>query len=146
MLPVLRALSMMPAMGHRPPSPRAGTASTKCGAVMPTRLNPYGLTLQADVLILFSSIPALAEATMSPVTLYDLAFSPRLIVGVECDHCIRRALLAAETVVGERRTLEEAGVRCAKCSSRKFTVTRFHTRSAVHALCGTSDRGEAQGK
>jgi hypothetical protein len=47
------------------------------------------------------------------------------------------ALLTAETVrakVGDRRTLEEAGVRCAKCHSRKFTVTRFNTRSAAHAF------------
>ena len=74
---------------------------------------------------------------MSTVTLHDLAVSPRPILGVECDHCIRRALLTAETVrakVGDMRTLEEAGVRCAKCRSRKFTVTRFHTRSAAHAF------------
>jgi DNA-directed RNA polymerase subunit RPC12/RpoP len=74
---------------------------------------------------------------MSTVTLHDLAVSPRPIVGVECDHCIHRALLTAETVratVGDRRTLEEAGVRCAKCRSRKFTVTRFQTRSAAHAF------------
>jgi hypothetical protein len=103
---------------------------------MPAR-NPFGLTLQSDVLILFSSVPAVEEATVSAVTLHDLAVSPRSIVGVECDHCIRRALLMAETVramVGDRPTLEEAGVRCAKCSSRKFTVTRFHTRSAAHAF------------
>jgi Zn finger protein HypA/HybF involved in hydrogenase expression len=74
---------------------------------------------------------------MSTVTLHDLAVSPRPIIDVECDHCIRRALLTAETVrakVGDRRTLEEAGVRCAKCHSRKFTVTRFNTRSAAHAF------------
>ena len=74
---------------------------------------------------------------MSTVTLHELAVSPRPIVGVECDHCIRRALLTAETVratVGDRRTLEEAGVRCAKCRSSKFTVTRFNTRAAAHAF------------
>jgi len=74
---------------------------------------------------------------MSTVTLHDLAVSARPIVGVECDHCIHRALLTAETVratIGDRRTLEEAGVRCAKCRSRKFTVTGFQTRSAAHAL------------
>jgi hypothetical protein len=75
---------------------------------------------------------------MSAVTtLHDLAVSPGPLVGVECDHCIRRALLTAETVrakVGDMRTLEEAGVRCAKCRSRKFTVTQFHTRSAAHAF------------
>jgi hypothetical protein len=37
-------------------------------------------------------------------------------------------------MVGGMPTLEEAGVLCAKCSSRKFTVTRFHTRSAAHAF------------
>ena len=74
---------------------------------------------------------------MSTVTLHDLAVFPHPIIGVECDYCIRRALLTAETVratVGDRRTLEEAGVRCAKCRSRKFTVTRFQTRSAAHAF------------
>jgi hypothetical protein len=74
---------------------------------------------------------------MSTVTLHDLAVSPRPLVGVECDHCIRRALLTAETVrakIGDMRTLEEAGVRCAKCRSRKFTVTRFNTRAAAHAF------------
>jgi hypothetical protein len=96
-----------------------------------------GLTWWLDVLILFSSVAALEGATMSTVTLHDLAVSPRPIIGVECDHCIRRALLTAETVrakVGDRRTLEEAGVRCAKCRSRKFTVRKFHSRSAAHAF------------
>jgi hypothetical protein len=74
---------------------------------------------------------------MSLVTLHDLAVTPRPVIGVECEHCIRRALLTAETVrakVGDMRTLEEAGVRCAKCRSRKFTVTRFHSRSAAYAF------------
>jgi hypothetical protein len=74
---------------------------------------------------------------MSAVTLHDFVVSPRSIVGVECDHCIRRGFLMAETVramVGDRPTLDEAGVRCAKCSSRKFTVTRFQTLSAAHAF------------
>ena len=51
---------------------------------------------------------------MSTLTLHDLAVSPRSIVGVECDHCIRRVLLTAETVramIGDMRTLEQAGVR-----------------------------------
>jgi hypothetical protein len=96
-----------------------------------------GLTWRINVLILFSSTTAPWEATMSTVTLHELAVSPRPIVGVECGHCIRRALLTAETVrakIGDRRTLEEAGVRCAKCRSRKFTTTRFHTRAAAHAF------------
>ena len=74
---------------------------------------------------------------MSTLTLHDLAVSPRPIVGVECDHCIRRALLTAETVrakIGDMRTLDQAGVRCAKCRSRKFTVVRFQTRAAAHAF------------
>jgi len=36
-------------------------------------------------------VPAPEAATMSTITLHDLAVSPRPIVGVECDHCIRRA-------------------------------------------------------
>jgi ribosomal protein S14 len=65
--------------------------------------------------------------------------TPRTLFGVEYNHCICRGLLAAEMLhakLGDMRTLEEACVRCGngKCRSRKFTVTRFHTRSAAHAF------------
>ena len=70
---------------------------------------------------------------MQSLTLHDLATS-RATLGIECDHCIRRALLTPELVkakLGDKRTLREAGVRCGKCRSRNFTVTRFETRGAA---------------
>lgn len=75
---------------------------------------------------------------MSALTLHDIAsgLGARLI-GVECHHCIRRGLLTAETLKarrGDSCTLEEAGVHCSKCGSRRFTATRFTTRSAAHAF------------
>lgn len=75
---------------------------------------------------------------MPSLTLHDIAsgVGARLI-GVECQHCIRRGLLTAETLkarAGDRRTLEEVGVRCSKCGSRRFTATRFTTRSAAHSF------------
>jgi hypothetical protein len=81
----------------------------------------------------------LEEVKMNAATLHDLAVI-RCIVGVECDHCDCRTLLTAETVraeVGDMRTLEEAGVRCLKCRSRKLTVTPIHSRSAAHAFMTT---------
>ena len=75
---------------------------------------------------------------MPALTLHDIAsaLGARLI-GVECQHCVRRGLLTAETLKarrGDSRTLEEAGVHCGKCGSRRFTATRFTTRSAAHAF------------
>lgn len=75
---------------------------------------------------------------MSSLTLHDVArgLGARLI-GVECQHCIRRGLFTVETLKarrGDTRTPEEAGVRCSKCGSRRFTATRFTTRSAAHAF------------
>lgn len=75
---------------------------------------------------------------MPLITLHDIAsgIGSRLI-GVECQHCIRRGLLTAEALrarAGDKRTLEEVGVRCGKCGSRRFTATRFTTRSAAHAF------------
>jgi hypothetical protein len=75
---------------------------------------------------------------MPALTLHDIAsgLEARLI-GVECQRCVRRGLLTAETLKarrGDSRTLEEAGVHCSKCGSRHFTATRFTTRSAAHAF------------
>ncbi len=75
---------------------------------------------------------------MPALTLHDIAsgLGARLI-GVECQHCIRRGVFTAEMLKarpGDTRTLEEAGVRCSKCGSRRFTATRFTSRSAAHAF------------
>jgi DNA-directed RNA polymerase subunit RPC12/RpoP len=73
---------------------------------------------------------------MSAFTLHDLASSSQP-VGVECSHCIRRALLSRDdlrVVPGDRRTLAEAGLRCSQCGSRTFTATRFQSRSAAHSF------------
>jgi hypothetical protein len=73
---------------------------------------------------------------MSVITLHDVATSGQLI-GVACDRCMRHAMLTAvkaRAKVGDTRTLEEAGVYCGKCGSRRFTATRFNTRSAAHAF------------
>ena len=77
---------------------------------------------------------------MPALTLHDIAsgLGSRLI-GVECQHCIRRGLLTAETLKalrGDSRTLEEAGVHCSKCGSRRFIATRFTTRSVAHVFMG----------
>jgi len=59
------------------------------------------------------------------------------LIGVECQHCIRRGVLTVEVLGAQRgdgRTLEEAGVRCSVCGSRRFTVTHFTTRSAALAF------------
>ena len=73
---------------------------------------------------------------MSAFTLHDLASSPQP-VGVECSHCMRRALLSRDELraaEGDRRTLAEAGLRCSQCGSRAFTATRFPSRSAAHSF------------
>jgi hypothetical protein len=73
---------------------------------------------------------------MDAVTLHDLAVSSRP-VGVECIHCIHRAVISARDVrakPGDRRTLAEAGVRCGKCGSRQFSVMRLESRAKAHAF------------
>jgi DNA-directed RNA polymerase subunit RPC12/RpoP len=73
---------------------------------------------------------------MDALTLHELAQS-RLPVGVECNHCIRRAVVSPEVLKATRcdtRTLAEAGLRCGKCGSRRFTTTRFHSRSRLKAF------------
>jgi DNA-directed RNA polymerase subunit RPC12/RpoP len=70
------------------------------------------------------------------ITLHEVATSGQL-VGVECEHCMRHALLSKEQLkaqAGDKRTLEEAGLYCSKCRSRRFTTMRFKTRSAAHAF------------
>jgi hypothetical protein len=75
---------------------------------------------------------------MPALTLHDIASALGAgLIGVECQHCVRRGILTAETLKarrGDDRTLEEAGVRCSSCGSRCFTATRFTTRSAAHAF------------
>jgi hypothetical protein len=75
---------------------------------------------------------------MPSLTLHDIAsaLGARLI-GVECQHCIRRRVLTAEAVKarrGDGRTLEEASVRCSACGTRRITATRLGTRSAPHTI------------
>lgn len=73
---------------------------------------------------------------MDALTLHDLAATGQP-VGVECDHCIRRALVPTEALKatrGDTRTLAEAGLRCGKCGSRRFTTTRFLSRSRLKAF------------
>jgi hypothetical protein len=70
------------------------------------------------------------------ITLHDVATSGQLI-GLACERCMRHATLAEVKVkakAGDMRTLEEAGLYCGKCGSRRFTATRFHSRSAAHAF------------
>jgi hypothetical protein len=73
---------------------------------------------------------------MPTTTLHDVATSGQLI-GVACDRCMLHAMLTAvkaRAKVGATRTLEEADIYCGNCGSRRFTATRFHTRSAAHAF------------
>ena len=58
-------------------------------------------------------------------------------IGIECSSCVRRALITAKTLNakrGDRRTLEEAGLRCSVCGSRQFTATSFQSRSRIHSF------------
>jgi hypothetical protein len=74
---------------------------------------------------------------MSAFTLHDLAGSSRPVVGIECNQCMRRALLSGADLRAQRddkRTLAEAGVHCGHCGSQKFTATRFQSRSAAHSF------------
>ena len=73
---------------------------------------------------------------MAALTLHDLAVSPRS-VGVECEYCIRRAVVTAadlKAVRGDHRTLAQAGLRCGKCGSRQFTATLFQSRAKAYAF------------
>lgn len=70
------------------------------------------------------------------ITLHEVALAA-LPVGIECSHCIRHALLTAETVratFGDSRTLQQVGLYCSGCGSRRFTVVRFTRRSEAHAF------------
>jgi Zn finger protein HypA/HybF involved in hydrogenase expression len=73
---------------------------------------------------------------MDVLTLHDLAVSSRP-AGVECIHCIHRAVFVAKDLrakQGDRRTLAEAGVRCGKCGSRQFSVVQLASPGKVHAF------------
>lgn len=73
---------------------------------------------------------------MPASTHHDLAAST-YPMGITCDHCMWHMLVSAADLKakdGDKRTLAEAGVRCAKCRSHKFTVTRFYSRSAARAF------------
>ncbi|HZV06037.1 MAG TPA: hypothetical protein VE999_13245 [Gemmataceae bacterium] len=73
---------------------------------------------------------------MGALTLHDLVEHPGP-VGVECDHCIRRAIVSPadlKATRGDRRTLAEAGLRCGKCGSRNFSTHRFMSRGRLQAF------------
>ena len=68
---------------------------------------------------------------MTALTLHDVAVSTTLL-GVECEHCMRHVLLTREiarATAGDTRTLEEAGLHCGKCGSRRFNVVRLDKSS-----------------
>ena len=69
-------------------------------------------------------------------TLHDLAVGT-YPVGIECSHCMRRVLLTREQAkakAGDRRLLDEAGLRCNRCGSRSFQVTVLHSRSKMRSF------------
>ena len=73
---------------------------------------------------------------MSTFTLHNLVSSLQP-VGVECSHCMRRALPGRDdlrAVEGDRRTLAEPGLRCSQCGSGDVSETRFPSRSAAHSF------------
>lgn len=73
---------------------------------------------------------------MTEVTLHGVAVSSQL-VGIECGHCYRHALLSAEQFgakAGDMRTLDQLNIRCSECGSRRFTAQLFQSRSAAHAF------------
>lgn len=70
------------------------------------------------------------------MTLHEVA-SSTLPIGIVCDGCMRRVLRTAEQMgasPGDHRTLEEAGVHCGRCSSRRFEVLRFDTEKSAQAF------------
>jgi len=65
------------------------------------------------------------------MTMHDVATSP-YPVGVLCDHCMHRVLMAAgdlKATAGDHLSLAAAGVHCGQCGSTRFEVTLFHTPS-----------------
>jgi DNA-directed RNA polymerase subunit RPC12/RpoP len=73
---------------------------------------------------------------MPAITLHDVATNGHLI-GIVCEQCMHHALLGAakdRAKVGDRRSLQEGGVHCGKCGSRRFTATRFTTRAAAYSF------------
>lgn len=73
---------------------------------------------------------------MGALTLHDLVENPGP-VGVECDHCIHRSIVSPadlKATRGDMRTLAQAGLRCGKCGSRKFSTERFHSRARLKAF------------
>lgn len=68
---------------------------------------------------------------MTALTLHDVAVSTTPI-GVECEHCMRHVLLTRAIVraqAGDLRTLEEVGLHCGKCGSRRFSTVRLDKSS-----------------
>lgn len=73
---------------------------------------------------------------MTGLTLHDVA-TGTFPIGIECDHCIRRVVITAaalKATAGDHRTLEQAGLVCGTCGSRRFSVTRLHTRGATRSF------------
>ena len=73
---------------------------------------------------------------MSRITLHEVALS-NLPVGVECDRCTHHALLTAEKVgasFGDARSLDGIGLYCSECGARRFSFTRFTSRSQAFAF------------
>ncbi len=69
------------------------------------------------------------------LTLNDIAHST-FPIGLECERCIRRTLIDAESVGatrGDYRTLEETGHRC-RCGWRRFGVERFYSEGRVKSF------------
>lgn len=70
------------------------------------------------------------------LTLHEVAANS-CSVGVECIHCIHRAVFTAKDLrakQGDRRTLADAGVRCGECGSRQFSVVQFSSPDKAHAF------------
>ena len=68
---------------------------------------------------------------MAALTLHDVAVSITPL-GIECEHCMRHVLLTrgiARARAGDLRTLEDAGLHCGKCGSRRFNVVRLDKSS-----------------
>lgn len=68
---------------------------------------------------------------MTALTLHDVAVSTTPL-GIECEHCMRHVLLTPEIAkarAGDLRTLEDAGLHCSKCGSRRFNVVRLDKSS-----------------
>lgn len=117
---------------------RRSSHKIECASRTPTP-NPYGLTLDYNVLILFSLLIATrsrwaAAMLISPsADLHDV-WSSGQPLGVECKHCQHRALISKDCIGarnGSLQCVDTLRFRCTKCGQYKAQVHTFLDRRSA---------------